>query len=273
MRRLVAAVVLVVGVGLLTACGALLNSVQQGAAAGLQSFIANQFSNKLLAAVDGVMAGLAAPGGFLNDPLVKILLPPPLGMLIGTAQAMRENPEAALLETLINQAAEKSIPFVGPIVTQAILNMDADTLQAVLHGDAGAATAYLKAEASSALKAAVLPEITRQMEANGALALYDTLTDAQAQTHAQVQEQAAKVQAGVEAAEQLKSAPGPAVAEALAGQVPPAVGTSVVPQVEAPAGLSAQRLGEYVAEKAVDGFFRKFGQQEADIHRSLAPAL
>jgi len=97
MRR--SAIIILLAV-IFSSCASFFDSVQQTAQVKFQQFLAKQFGQRLTSGIDSVIGQLAMKGGFLNDPLVRILLPPPLGLAIGIARQVQKNPQAALLETL-----------------------------------------------------------------------------------------------------------------------------------------------------------------------------
>ncbi|TNE81661.1 MAG: DUF4197 family protein, partial [Gammaproteobacteria bacterium] len=94
---------------MLAACTSSLEGLQQYAQDKLQQSVAAEFGRQLGRGINAVVTELGAEGGYLDDPLVRILLPPPLGMVIGVARDLHANPEAAALEILMNRAAEQAI--------------------------------------------------------------------------------------------------------------------------------------------------------------------
>jgi len=97
MRR--SAIIILLAV-VFSSCASFVDSVQQTAQVQFRQFLADQFGKRLKSGIDSVIGQLAMKGGFLDDPLVRILLPPPLGLAIGIARQVQKNPQAALLETL-----------------------------------------------------------------------------------------------------------------------------------------------------------------------------
>jgi len=207
---------------LLSACKSLVADISQAAQANFQQMLVNSFSEKLTEGIDVAVGQLAAEGGFLNDPLVRILLPPPLGLVIDVARDVNENPEAALLETLMNRAAENAIPVAGPILKEIVTRMDADTLQKLVESPRTAATDLLMAEGSAALQAALLPAVTQDLQNNGAIKLYGEML----QTHQNV---VASIDSAATATEQATSLQ----------------------------SVSEDELGQYVAQQAMGGLFKK----------------
>lgn len=227
-------IVLVVLVMLTTACGSMLDSMQLAVGSKVQQMLAKSFGEKLTAGIDWVIDSLAKEGGFLDDPLVRIIMPPPLGLMVDVAQDLRADPKAALLETLMNRAAENAIPVAGPILKDVVMNMDTTMLVTLVDSPKGAATAYLKEKGGAVIQQALLPAVTESLQANGAVKLYGELL--------QVHQEANVAASAIETA---------------AGDM--AVVESVAPE----------QLGNYVAEQAVGGLFKKMAVKELAIRDEL----
>jgi hypothetical protein len=225
----------------LSACSSLVNSVQQTAQAEFQKFLAKKFGQQLESGIDSVIGKLAMIGGYLDDPLVRILLPPPLGLAIGIARDLQKNPQAALLETLINRAAENTIPVAGLILKNIVNNMDAPSLENLLNAGNTAATDYLKEKGSAVVQAALLPAITEELHATGAIELYSKLLKAR-ETADQITATAAGVHQQIETAQQ---------------------------QAAALQTVTQEQLGQYAAEKAMSGLFEKISDEELSIRKIL----
>lgn len=217
-----------------SACAPMLDSMQQGVQSRVQQMLGRSFGEKLLAGVDWVIDSLAKEGGFLDDPLVRIVMPPPLGLIVDVTRDLRADPKAALLETLMNRAAENAIPVAGPILKDLVTNMDQSTLTDLVTAPKQAATSYLMERSGPMIRQAVLPGVTRHLQDSGAIELYGELLEAH--------NKADVAAAGVERA---------------TGEV--AVVESVAPE----------ELSNYVAEQAVGGLFRKMAVKELSIRGEL----
>jgi hypothetical protein len=218
----------------LSSCASFVDSVQQTAQVQFQKFLANQFGQRLQNGIDSVVGQLAMKGGFLDDPLVRILLPPPLGLAIGMARDFQKNPKAALLETLLNQAAETAIPVAGPILKNIVMNMDEPTLESLLDAGNTAATDYLKEKGGAVVREALVPAITEELHLNGAAELYGELLKAK-ETADQAIATAAEVQQQIETAQQ---------------------------QAAVLQTVTQEQLGHYVADRALSGLFKKIAGEE-----------
>ena len=140
--------------------------------------LAAQYRQRLGGSVDTIIAELGAPGGYLDNPLVRILLPPPIGLVLGAVRDLRADPQAALLETLMNQVAEQALPGAAPIVRTALQQLTPAEARRLLDGDVTAGTDYLKARTGEALQTALQPVVADKLTESGATAVYDILADA-----------------------------------------------------------------------------------------------
>ncbi len=226
---------------ILSACASLVDSAQQAAQEKLQHFLANQFAQRLQSGIDSVIAQLAAKGGYLDDPLVRILLPPPLGLVIGVARDLQKNPQETLLEVLINQAAENTIPLAGPILKNIVMNLDTPDLETLSNAGNTAAADYLKEKGNAVVQTTLLPAITEELHANGAIALYGELLKAR-ETADHITATATDAQQKIETTQQATETVQP---------------------------VTQEQLGQYVAEQAAAGLFKKLASEELSIRRAL----
>lgn len=216
---------------LTSGCASMFDGMSLAAQAKFQQVLANTFAQKLKSSIDLVIDQLAVKGGFLDDPLVRILLPPPLGLVIDVARDLHGNPQAALLETLINRAAENAVPVAGPILKNMVANMEPETLQKLLRLPRSAATELLAAEGGELVQSLMLPAVNQSLEADGAIKLYSDLLKAQEKTSA--------------------------------------LADSTVSAAEAIEPVPADQLGQYVAQQAAAGLFKKVAARELLIRDSL----
>tara|TARA_R110002153_G_scaffold18021_5_gene63296 strand:- start:131260 stop:132000 length:741 start_codon:yes stop_codon:yes gene_type:complete len=236
MRR-VAAIILISMV--LSSCSSFVDSARQTTQAKLQQFLANQFGQQLEKGIDSVIEQLTMKGGYLDDPLVRILLPPPLGLVIDIARDLQTNPQATLLETLLNQAAENTIPVAGPILKNIVTNMTTPSLENLLAAGNSAATDYLKDKSGVLMQAVLLPAITEELHANGAIELYGKL---------------------LQSKEIIDQIPATQVDENQLSETFQHQATIV--QIVAP-----EKLGHYVTEQAMSGLFKKVAEKELSIRK------
>ncbi|HDY84373.1 hypothetical protein LCGC14_0741260 [marine sediment metagenome] len=233
------AVIILLSMGL-SSCSSFIDDTKLATQAKFQQFVAGQFGQRLDRGIDLVIDQLKTEGGYLDNPLVRILLPPPLGVVIGTAREMQVNPKAALLETLINQAAENTIPVAGPILKNIVMNMTTAKLQTLITSDNASATNYLKEQSGAALQTVLLPAITEQLHANGAIELYSQLLKVKGMA-----DQVSTAQPDDNHQSEI-----------------------IEPQAESIATVKPEQLGQYVVEKAMSGLFKKVAEKELSIRKT-----
>jgi hypothetical protein len=238
MRRFV---LLILISSILYSCTSFVENVKDTTKFQVKYFLATRFSQHLEKGIDTVIGQLAKKGGFLDDPLVRIMLPPPIGLAIGIARDLQKDPQAKLLEILINQAAENTIPVAGPILKKIITDMNTFSIEELLDSGDRAATEYLKEKGGAAINEVLLPAVTKELHLNGAIELYGKLLNAREKAEKMALE-----------AEEIKNK------IATAQQ-----------KVSAIKNVTKEELGQYVAEQAVSGLFKKVADEELEIRKSL----
>lgn len=183
---------------LLTACGpgGMANLQQDFTLAAqeqLKRTLANHYTRELGNGVNLAMIDLAQVGGYLDNPLVRILLPPPLGIALGVARDLQTNPQAAVLETLMNRTAEQIIPGAAPILQAALSQITPTEARALLNGGSTAGSDFLKAKTSAKLRETLTPQIAQKLGGNGAQEIYNNLLSGVAKTDANTAETAPTV--------------------------------------------------------------------------------
>lgn len=191
--------------------------------------LAGQYQQRLGASINGIIADLGQPGGFIDNPLVRILLPPPVGMALAVARSLQTDPDAFLIETVMNEVAAQAIPGAAPIVQAALAKITPAEARRLLEGGETAGTEHLKATTAAALRTALTPIVNDKLAGSGAQLIYGELIEAyQAQQ-----------------------------------TVVPSTDMSV------PTPEPAPELGAYVAERTVDGLFKVLAEREAEIRKDL----
>jgi hypothetical protein len=165
--------------GLFKSAGDLLQGGGTEAAGGVSGLTDAQIDAGLKQALslgtERAVALLGQPGGFLNDPQVRIPLP---GMLSTAAEGLRAAGQGRYVddfENTVNRAAERAIPETLEIVQQTVADMSLQDVRGILTGPDDAATQYLRERAGDDLFAAVLPIVQQATEAAGATSAYKAL--------------------------------------------------------------------------------------------------
>ncbi len=160
---------------LLAACAGSVDNMKLATEAKLRQTLTSHFTRQFGRGITTVVQGLAVEGGFLDNPLVRILLPPPMGLVIDVARDFHHNPRAALLETLMNRAAENAVPGAAPILQAVLATLDSGDRQSLFEAGKTAATDHLRAVAGEAVHQALLPVIAENLVESGAVKLHGEL--------------------------------------------------------------------------------------------------
>jgi hypothetical protein len=117
----------------------------------------------------------ARPGGFLDDPRVRIPLPPQLEKLAGGLRALGFHGAVDELELAMNRAAERAAREAqGPLVA-AIAGLQISDARAILSGPDDAATQYLRRTSEDALRERFAPIVATAMRGTGVHRAYEEL--------------------------------------------------------------------------------------------------
>src|SRR5580693_3445602 len=77
---------------------------------------------------------LGVPGGFMNNPKVKIPLPPALDEIAQGLRLMGRGKDADELVAAMNQAAEQAVPEAKTLMMSAVRNMSIQDAKKILTG-------------------------------------------------------------------------------------------------------------------------------------------
>jgi hypothetical protein len=109
--------------------------------------------------INDAVGKLGVAGGFLDNPRVKIPLPPKLAKAQGALRMMGMGAQADELETAMNRAAEAAVPESKVLLKQALKQMSVADAKRILTGGDDAATQYFKQVTYAPLKIKFAPII------------------------------------------------------------------------------------------------------------------
>ena len=107
---------------------------------------------------------LGRPGGFLDNPKVRIPLP---GFLEQAAKMLRfagQQQRVDELETAMNRAAEAAVPQARPLLVNAVKSMSVEDGRRILTGGDDAVTRFFADKTRPTLSRTLLPIVTRATE-------------------------------------------------------------------------------------------------------------
>jgi len=109
------------------------------------------------------VGALGSPGGFLDNPKVKISLPPGVQKFEGTLRSLGMGKYADELDTTMNHAAEAAVPEAKVLLVNSIKKMSVDDAKGILQGDDDAATQYFRRTTSEQMAQKFKPIVQKAM--------------------------------------------------------------------------------------------------------------
>jgi hypothetical protein len=116
---------------------------------------------------------LGVPGGFLNNPKVKIPLPPALEEVSKGMRMMGRGKDADELVATMNHAAEQAVPEAKQLMITAVKTMSVEDAKKILTGGDNSVTEFFKAKTQAPLAIKFLPIVKRATDRLGLAQKYD----------------------------------------------------------------------------------------------------
>ena len=116
---------------------------------------------------------LGAPGGFSNNPEVKIELPGKLGKVAKKMKQFGMGAQVDELETSMNKAAEAAVPQAQALLVDAVKTMTVDDAMGILSGGEDSATQYLSKTSREQIRAKFLPIVKQATDKVGLAQQYN----------------------------------------------------------------------------------------------------
>lgn len=127
-------------------------------------------------AAERVVGQLGQPGGFANDPRVRIGLPGPLGELDGLFSALDRAGVGGGLSAKLNAAAEGAVGKTLPLLKSAITRMTLTDALGIVTGGDTSATDYFRRTMGPDLQQAMTPVVSRSLSGVKAFQALDSFT-------------------------------------------------------------------------------------------------
>lgn len=121
------------------------------------------------------IAKLGVPGGFLNNPKVKIPLPPALNQVAKGMRLLGRGQEADDLVMAMNQAAEQAVPQAKELMISAVKGMSLKDAKGILTGGDDSVTRFFREKTAGPLAAKFLPIVKRSTDRLGLAQKYNQL--------------------------------------------------------------------------------------------------
>ena len=119
------------------------------------------------------IAKLGVPGGFLNNPKVKIPLPPVLDQIARGMRMMGRGKDADELVATMNKAAEQAVPEAKTLMLNAIKTMSVADAKKILTGGDDSVTQFFKAKTAAPLAVKFLPIVKKATDRVGLAQKYN----------------------------------------------------------------------------------------------------
>lgn len=116
---------------------------------------------------------LGVPGGFLNNPKVKIPLPPALEEISKGMRLMGRGKEADELVATMNQAAEQAVPEAKGLMINAVKSMSVEDAKKILTGGDESVTQFFRAKTAAPLAVKFLPIVKQSTDRVGLAQKYN----------------------------------------------------------------------------------------------------
>ncbi len=121
------------------------------------------------------IAKLGVPGGFLNNPKVKIPLPPALDEIAKGMRMIGRGRDADALVLAMNQAAEQAVPEAKELLLNAVRTMSLQDAKKILSAGDESVTQFFREKTAVPLAAKFLPNVKQATDRVGLAQKYDRL--------------------------------------------------------------------------------------------------
>lgn len=143
---------------------------------------ASGLKDALRVATEQAVQTTSQPGGFLDNPKIRIPLPGKLESMANGLRAMGMSEKVDELDVGMNRAAEEAAGEATPVFTKALGDMSFEDASGILKGGDTAATQYFKRTTSADLKTKFRPIVDQAMAQFGVAKQYDALVAQYAST-------------------------------------------------------------------------------------------
>lgn len=118
---------------------------------------------------------LGRPGGFSNDPKLRIELPSNIGKASRMLKMLGMGSQVEALENSMNQAAEAAVPKAQALLLDAVQKMTVADAKSILAGGENSATQYLEKSSREQIRAQFLPIIKQATDQVGVAQQYNAI--------------------------------------------------------------------------------------------------
>ncbi len=138
-----------------------------------EAAIARALLQALRIATDSVVGRLGRPGGFVDDPAVRIPLPGGLAEVREGLVGAGLGPLVEELELRMNRAAEAAVPAAHGVFREALAATTIEDARGILAGPDDAATRHFETLMGTDLAGRLLPIVEAELQEAGAVQAFD----------------------------------------------------------------------------------------------------
>ena len=124
---------------------------------------------------DSAVALLGKPGGFLDNPQVRIPLPGALNSAASMLRAIGQGHRVDDLVNSMNRAAEQAVPEAKPLLVNAVKAMSVEDAVKIVRGGDTSVTDFFAAKTRAPLGETFLPIVTTETEKGSLTAKYNAV--------------------------------------------------------------------------------------------------
>lgn len=167
------------GIAMASTLGGAIVAPRRASAGPLDAFSQTEATSALRQALDkgadGAVSLLGRPGGFLDNPAVRIPLPDGLRQAEKLLRLAGRGAEVDALITAMNRAAEAAVPEAKQLLGAAIRSMSVGDAKAILTGGNDSVTRFFADRTRGSLTERFLPIVTSQVGRLGLSQRYNAL--------------------------------------------------------------------------------------------------
>ena len=125
--------------------------------------------------ISTAVASTGKPGGFLENPAIRIGMPAKLQLVERGLRAAGQGPKVDAFIASMNAAAEEAAPKAKPILTNALKQMTFTDAKGIVTGDKTAGTEYFQRTSTTEIQTAFRPTVEAAMAKTGVTQQFDSL--------------------------------------------------------------------------------------------------
>jgi hypothetical protein len=142
-----------------------------------QDQVADALKQALGKGVSSAITNLGKPGGFLDNPKVRIPMPEKLATVEKGLRSLKQDKYADEFVATMNHAAEAAVPEALPIFNDAIKSMSIDDAKKLVSGGNDSATQFFKGKGEKQIQEKMMPIIKEATARTGVKSAYKKLLD------------------------------------------------------------------------------------------------